>query len=116
MPTERRREKIEQLLREELSKIIDRDIEFPSGTMVTMTHITISSDGHYANAFVSLLGKEPKAALEILRKNIYHIQKGVNRKMRIRPVPKITFKIDQEEYNRERVERSLATLKKKGEV
>lgn len=116
MPTERRREKIEHLLREELSKILDRDFDFPEGTLVTVTHITTSSDGHYGTVYVSILGKDPKAALAILGKNIYHIQKTVNRRLQIRPVPKLSFKIDEEEFKRERVERSIAGLKKKGEL
>ena len=116
MPTERRREQIEQLLREEISRVLVRDLEFPKGTMVTVTHIAMSRDGHYAHAYVTLLGTDPKGALAMLRKNIYHIQKTINRKMQIRPVPKISFKIDEEEYNRERVERSIAGLKRKGEL
>lgn len=116
MPTERRREQIQELLREEISRVLLRDIEFPEGVMVTVTHIAMSSDGHYANAYITLLGPDPKGALVILRKNVYHIQKTINRKMQIRPVPKITFKIDEEEYNRERVERSIAKLKRKGEL
>ena len=57
-----------------------------------------------------------KSALEILKKNIYHIQQAVNRRMRTRPVPKITFHIDEEEERRERVEHSLAKLKHKGDL
>ena len=116
MPSERRREQIQELLREEISRVLARDIEFPERMMVTLTHVTMSSDGHYANAYVTLLGPDPKGALAMLRKNIYHIQKTINRKMQIRPVPKISFKIDEEEYNRERVERSIAGLKRKGEL
>jgi ribosome-binding factor A len=116
MPAERRREKIENLLREELGKILDRNFDFPAGTMVTVTHITTSSDGHYGNVYISILGQDPKGALAILKKNIYHIQKAVNRRLRIRPVPKLVFKLDREELNREKVERSIAGLKKKGEL
>ncbi len=116
MPTERRREKIENLLREELSRILDRAIEFPDATLVTVTRVSMSSDGHYANAYVSILGNKPAAALEILKKNIYHIQKTVNRRIQIRPVPKLTFKIDKDEFLREKVERSVTGLKRKGEL
>ena len=35
---------------------------------------------------------------------------------RTRPVPKITFRIDEEEERRERVESSLAKLKQKKEL
>ncbi|KKW20308.1 MAG: hypothetical protein UY61_C0038G0004 [Candidatus Adlerbacteria bacterium GW2011_GWC1_50_9] len=75
MPSELRREKIENLLREELAKILDRDIEFPGRTIVTVTRVKSSVDGHYANAYVSILGADPAGALAALKKTIYHIQK-----------------------------------------
>jgi len=116
MPSELRREKIENLLREELAKILDRDIEFPRGTIVTVTRVKSSVDGHYASVYVSILGVDPAGALATLKKTVYHIQKSINKKLRIRPVPRIAFKIDEEEFNRERVEKRIAGLKRKGEL
>ena len=54
--------------------------------------------------------------MEILRKKVYHIQQILNKKIRMRPVPKIRFEIDQEEFRREQVEKSISDLKKKGEL
>ncbi len=116
MTKERRIEQISILLKEELSRIIDREIEFPGETLVTITKVEVSPDKHYADILCSILGKQPKEALEILHKNVYNIQKLLNRKMRMRPVPKISFEIDREEIKRERIEKSLADLKKKGEI
>ena len=116
MATERRIEQISILLKEELSKIIDREIEFPGETLVTVIRVEISPDKHYAAVLVSLLGEQPRKALEILQKNVYNIQKLLNRKVRMRPVPKIHFGLDREELKREGVEKSLADLKKKGEI
>ncbi len=117
MPSPRRVEKLANLLREELAGILKRDIEFPDGVLVTVTRVALSPDGHYASAFISVLGGDkPQSALEILAKNIYHIQQTVNRRMPVRPVPKITFQRDQEEERRERVEESLAQLRKKKDI
>lgn len=116
MASTRRIEKLNMLLREEISKILDRDIEVSEGTMLTVTRVAISSDGQYATVFVSLLGKNPKEALEILKKSVYYIQQVLNRRVRMRPVPKIHFEIDEAEFQREKVERSLAKLKQKGEM
>jgi len=116
VPSPRRREKLNNLLREELSKVLDREFEFPKNTFVTITRAEISSDGHYGNIFVSLLGAEPENAFEILQKNIGTIQHFLNRRLRIRPVPKIRFVIDKDEFQRERIEKSLAELKKKGDI
>ena len=116
MPSPRRREKLNNLLQEELSKILDREFEFPRNTMTTVTRVEISPDGHYADIFFSLLGPEPENAWRMLRGRTGEIQHFLNRRLRIRPVPKIRFVIDKDEFQRERIEKSRAELKKKGDI
>lgn len=116
MPTEKRSQRVTSLLKEEIAKIIDREVEFPEGMMLTLTHLTISSDHRYANVLISVMGGEANTALEILNRNIYDIQQMVNRSVNMRPVPKITFLVNEEEMRREQVEKSLAELKRKGEL
>ena len=116
MASERRIEQLNTLLREELAKILDRDIEFPAGTLVTVTRVDISRRVLDATVFVSILGSAVKETWELLNRQIYFIQKTLNRAMQIRPVPKIRFEIDREELLREGVERSLSDLGKKGEL
>ena len=117
MPSPRRVEKLEHLIREELARFLERAIEFPDDTLVTVTRVIVSPDAHYAFAMITTLPEhKQKSALEILKKNIYHIQQAINRALRTRPVPKITFRIDQDEERRERVEASLAQLKKTSQV
>jgi len=114
--SERRLEKLNNVLREELSNIIDREIEFSEGVLVTVTKIVVSSDVYYATAMISVLGGKIETALGILRKNVYDIQQALNRRLRMRPVPKISFAADMAEEHRESVERSLAELKRQGEL
>lgn len=114
MASPRRIERLNVLLREELGRIIDREIEMPAGVMVTLTRVAISPDMFYATVSFSVFGSDASGTeeiLEILHKNIYHIQQALNRKMRIRPVPKIRFEIDKEELQREKIEHSLSRLK-----
>ena len=116
MASERRAEKLNMLLQEEIARILDREAEIPEGSLLTVTRVQVSSDVHYASVFVSILGNDPKGVIKFLRKNVYAIQQALNRKVRMRPVPKIRFSIDEGEYERERVERSLAKLKKEEEI
>src|SRR3989338_3668959 len=116
MPSALRIEKLNILLKEELSRIIDRQIEFPEDQMTTITRVSVSPGGHYAAVFVSILGPHPKTALENLSKNVYDVQQALNRKVRMRHVPKIHFAIDDAELRRESVEKSISNLKKKGEI
>lgn len=116
MASELRLQKLNELLKEEIAKIIEREVEFPEGILVTVTRVNISSDCYYASVLISILGEEVKGAMEILSKNVYHIQQILNRKVRMRPVPQIHFAMDEEELRRENVEKSLAELKRKGDL
>lgn len=116
MPKIPRGEKLNMLMRDELGTIIDRTIEFPENVLVTLTHVTTSSDLRYATVFISVLNGDANGALEMLEKNVYHIQQQLNRALRMRPVPKIRFAIDEEEIRRETVERSLAHIKRSGDI
>lgn len=116
MASERRIQKLNQVLREELAKIIYREIEFPEGLLVTLTRAAVSSDARYATVFISFWGGSVKGVLETLEKNVYNIQQLLNKKLRMRPVPKIQFAIDDAETKRETVEKSLAELRKKEEI
>lgn len=116
MASERRIEKMKNLLREELAKILDREVDFPQDSIVTITKVSISPDAYYAAVFISILGKEPASALEILQKKVYNIQQALNRRVRMRPVPKIRFAIDEGELQREKIEKSLARLKLNKEI
>ncbi len=115
MASPRRVEKLNILLQEEIAKILDEELEFPEGSLVTITRVSISQDAYYAVIFVSVLGKDPRKCLESLRKNTYHIQQLLNRRLRMRPVPKIRFVVDEGELKRESVEKSLAELKRKND-
>lgn len=116
MPSLRRIEKLNILFREQVAGIVDHEIEFDEGTMVTITRVALSPDAHYADVFISVLGGKPEAALALLEKNVYAIQQEVNRAVRMRPVPKTRFVLDEDERRREEVERSLGALKQKGEI
>ncbi len=115
MASERRLEKLNILLKEELSGIIARDID-AGETLITITRVETSPDVKYAAVFVSVLGKHPLETLEILSKEVYNIQHLLTRRLKMRPIPRIHFEIDREELNREKVEKSLSDLKKRGEI
>lgn len=113
----KRLEQVNELIKEELSKIIDRMIEFPEGILVTLTRVEVSEDKLYANAYVSSLfvrddGVPEIEILKILKKSVYAVQQALNKKLRIRPVPKIRFFIDEAEKHRERIEELLSNLEK----
>lgn len=110
MASGRRIEKVEILLREVIAEIILRDFTFPAGTMVTVTRANVSDDLFHATIYISVLAKDTAGERQILEELTHSagdIQFTLNRKLRMRPVPRITFAIDQGEKRRERIEKLL---------
>jgi ribosome-binding factor A len=113
--SERRIEKINTLLREVIAGILARELQPAADVMVTVTRVAASPDLHYATVFVSALGAaDERAVLADLSRAAGTIQRGLNRAVRMRPVPKITFAIDEQEKRRERIERILSDSEGKG--
>src|SRR3989344_4701858 len=107
----KRVEKVNELIKEVIAGILLREIQFPEGTLVTITRIESSRDLHYANVFVTVFSSHEadaqKEVLILLGKRVGDIQHKLNKSLRMRPVPRILFRIDEEEMRRERVEELL---------
>ena len=70
-------------------------MEFPRGSLVSVTRAEATKDLKEAKIFISVLPFEKhRRILEILEKNVYWIQQIINKKLVMRPMPKIIFKID----------------------
>ncbi len=96
------------LLTEEVAKILLEEIEFPRGILVSVTHTEATNDLREAKIFVSVLPLEKHLRiLDILVKNIYWIQQILNKRLVMRPMPKIIFKIDSSMEEMDKVGRLL---------
>ncbi|MCK4799860.1 30S ribosome-binding factor RbfA [Candidatus Parcubacteria bacterium] len=88
-------EKVNELIKQEVGKIILSEINFSTDIMVTVMRAEVSKDLRYADVFISVLPFEKKeVAEEILKENIYFIQKILNKRLFMKPLPRIKFKID----------------------
>lgn len=111
MAAARRIERAQTLIREVAAAVLARELALPEGVLVTVTRVAASDDLYYATVFVSVLGPDESAeaaALDELRQVTGLVQRALNRKLRMRPVPRITFAIDQDEKRRERIEKLLS--------
>jgi ribosome-binding factor A len=92
-----RHERGEELIKQEVANIILRDLDFPVGALVTVMRVSISPEFTHARVFVSTFPDEfSDRVLEILNKNIYHIQKLLDRKLKMRPIPQLIFRNDKD--------------------
>lgn len=106
--------KVNELIREVLSVVIEVEIGSEHG-MFTVMSVHTSPDLKNATVWISYLGKlEEKEALELLNKNIYEIQQQFNKKVTLKFTPKIYFKIDHSVVAATRIEKILEEEREKG--
>lgn len=111
----KRIERVNSLIKKELGQIILREVDFPEGTMVTLTRVETTSNLIEAKVYISVLPEEKeKKALDILNKSIYDLQKLLDKKLRMRPVPKIRFVKETKTAEAAKIEGILEGLKNKG--
>lgn len=104
---------INELLRQELSKIILKEVDF-SGILVTLTRVETTVSLTEARVYVSVIpDPEINSALKILNSNIYDLQQELNKRLDMRPVPKIYFTKETETIKAGRVEKILEDFKGK---
>jgi ribosome-binding factor A len=112
-------ERVNSLLYRELSKIIQQDIEFSlpagrqaEGVLVTLSRVECTANLIEAKVYISVFPEEnSEKIMKILNKLIYGIQQKVNKKLKMRPIPKIIFVSDNGGAKAGRVEELLAQLK-----
>ena len=103
---------VNALIKQELSQILLREIEFPSNVLVTITRVETSYNLMESNVWVSALPEEElKRMLEILNKNIYILQQKLNQRLKMRPLPRIKFLEEKKTREAGKVEEILERLK-----
>lgn len=106
-------EKVNALIRDELGKILLRDADFPQGVLVTVTRCDSSPNLREAKIYVSVMpDKSIDKVFEILDRRIYDIQQVLNRRLNMRPIPRIEFKKEEKTKKAAQVEELLEELKK----
>ncbi|MEK7175044.1 MAG: ribosome-binding factor A [Patescibacteria group bacterium] len=92
----RRLEKINELIHRFIGDLLRRELDVEA--LVTVYGVNTSANGQDATVSITVYPFEKsEEILKEVQKNIYEIQQKLNRGLRIRPVPKITFKIDESE-------------------
>lgn len=104
-------DRVGELLRHELGGLLTREVELPEGTLVTITSVQVSPDLGHAKVWVSVLPFDRTAAtLAVITNSVGSLQQLLNRKLRIKPVPKIRFVADQRQHQASRIEQILDSL------
>lgn len=105
-------EKVNSLLEHEVGNILLRDFNF-QGSLVTLTRVEATGNLIEAKAYISVMPEEnSKKIIDVLEKAVYDVQKKIDKKLNMRPVPKIIFVADENIKEATRVEELLEQLKK----
>jgi len=108
--------RVNAIIKKELGQIILREMEFPSGVLVTLTRVESSVDLEQAKVYVSSMPEDKiKTVLEILNRQIYHLQQKLNKRLNMRPIPRIFFSEERATSRASRIEEILEELKNNGE-
>ena len=85
-----------QLIREEISHLVQRELKDPRLGFVTVTEVDVAKDLRTAKVYVSVLGSEAqwKASLEALESARGFIRSWLLPRLRLRSVPHLTFHPD----------------------
>lgn len=87
--------KVNKLLKQEVGNIILEDIDFDFSAVVTVMKVDTSLDLRYADVYVSVMPQDKESlVIEALDKNIYSLQQKINKRLFMKPVPKIRFRLD----------------------
>ena len=109
MPT--RLNRVNELIRTTVAEIIAREVELPLGNFVTVAKVDTSRDLRYARVFVSVFPeKKFGRTLELLRKSLYLIQGALNKKLHMKPLPRLEFVADKTEAEADKIEKILKEL------
>ncbi len=92
----RRCQRVGELLKEEISDIIENELKDRSIGFVTLTQVKVTPDLRYAKVYFGVLGGEAQrqAASEGLKRAKGFIQAQLGRKVRLRYTPQISFCFD----------------------
>jgi ribosome-binding factor A len=100
------------LIRDEISRLLLREMHDPRIGFVTLTGVSVSPDLRAVRVFVSVLGDETarQASLNALTGAAGYVQKALFRNLRLRYSPTVTFQIDDSIERGERIEQVLRRI------
>jgi len=108
-----RKERLEELLRREISDIILREVKGPRIGFVTVTDAEVTNDLSYAKVFVSVLGtqEQQEASLKGLNSATRFIRGEFGHRIKLRQVPEISFRFDTSIQHGARIQELLEQVK-----
>ena len=109
----RRTLQVGELLREELTDIIRREVKDPRVGFMSITNVDVTPDLRSARVFVSVLGtgEEREKTLDALRSAAKFIRFHLKPRLRMRQIPDLEFRDDRSMEYAEQISATLREIK-----
>ncbi|MEK7497050.1 MAG: 30S ribosome-binding factor RbfA [Patescibacteria group bacterium] len=108
----RRLPRLESVLRHELGQIMTREMEWPLGTLVTLSQVEVLADLSAVRVGLSVLPfSMSEKVLSVAIRTKSNLQRIINKKLKVYRVPKIEFFIDEAAERGDHIERLLDSIR-----
>ncbi len=105
-------EKVQEMIKQEVSNIILNDLKDPRVKFVTVTAVEATNDLHSAKIYVSLYGndEEKVASFEGLQRALGFIRSEIGKRIRLRFTPELTLHLDKSLEYSEHIQKILLKI------
>ena len=103
-------QKLNQLLKRELGQLLLKEFDFSKDVLITVTRVETSADLSQARVYISTVPDFPKIT-KILDNKIYFLQHRLNKRLRMKIVPKIRFLEEKKAGEAAKIEEILEKIK-----
>lgn len=108
----KRSQRIRDLLREEVADIITYKLKDPRIGFITVTGVDVTNDLKIARVYVSILNPEEKeTTIEVLNAARSFIRSELSKRLRMKFIPTIEFRLDTSIEYGSRIEKLLKEIK-----
>jgi ribosome-binding factor A len=105
--------RVADLLKEEISEMLCKEVKDPHIGFITITDVDLSKDLKHAQVFYTILGDEQQAeeSADALSRVSSFIKKQLGKRLRMRYIPEIIFKYDHSLAYGTKIDHILDSLK-----
>ena len=104
--------RVNELLKEELGTILLREFDVPENTLVTLTGVSATPNLQQAKIYISVMPEERGVqVLRLLKKEVYAMQQLLNKRLNMRPVPRIEWILETKTAKAQEIEEILDKIK-----
>ena len=114
MSNQLRIEKLQELIKQETSKMLLYDIKDPRIGFVTVTEVEMTGDLREAKIYVSIMGNDEqiKETMEGLQSALGFVRREIGKRIRLRFTPEISFAPDKSLDYSEHIQKILLQIEK----